>query len=271
MLFSELQNLNDQIVTLLVTGKSSVRLIHARLRKTEQISLRAVYKSVNKLIHEGVVLKVGQHVMLNQEWVARVNDGLRISAPFTLTTGEKIVYILHSVEHLDTVWKTIILPMEKSDTYNETFFYNPHDFWAYLPSRKTSEHTYYRSFSKNQRFGYFTIGGTLRADKEFKREYQSHNLQVHLKEIPAFRRTDHITIIDNYVITARLPILTTNKIEALYGTNQAIAHILPKIIEISRNPGKIQLIVENNPHKAARIMKTLSKNFYIKERRKDIA
>lgn len=264
MLYSKDSSLEDRIVELITDARTTIKSLHARLKREEILSLRAVYKAINKLINAGVLLKVGKQVIVDHEWAKRVSNMLGSASAPTLLNGERAVYTFVSVEHLDSFWKTIVLPLEKSSSAREIFFYNPHNFWAYLPARKESEDAYYQHFSDAGHHGFFTVGGNSEADAEFKRKYQHEYLQIDLRNIRFLRETDHITILGSFIITVRLSKRLAEHINTLYASEKAMYQVLPGIIDACQKPGKIRFIIENNFAKALRLKKILAKNFYFK-------
>ena len=263
MLFSALKSVEDRTVELAAGTRMTIKSLHAALVKEEHLSLRAVYKTVHKLINAGVLLKVGKQIMIDHEWAKGVSEMLSTTPAPLLSSNERAVYTFVSVEHLDAFWKTVTLPLENSISAREIFFYNPHNFWAYLPARKQSEDAYYRHFS-DKRYGFFTIGGDSRADAEFKRAYQNEHLQIDLRDITLFRRTDHVTILGPMIITVRLAKGISERIDGLYTSGRSMEDVLPEIIRICQKPGKIRFVIENNPTKAEKLKKALARNFYFK-------
>lgn len=264
MLYSDSNNLEDQIVELSANEQMTVKSLHTKLSVRGVFSLRAVYKAVNKLIDAKVLLKIGKKIILDQEWAVSVREMLGSSSAPRLANGERAVHTFVSIEHLDAFWKTTVLPLEQLTSINEIFFYNPHNFWAYLPARKESEDAYYRHFSTTGCYGFFTIGGDSTADAEFKRKYQNEHLQIDLRNIHLFRRTDHITIIGSLVITVRLAKGISERIDRLYASGESTEAILPEIMRICQKPGKIRFLIENSTTKTERIKKMLARNFYFK-------
>ncbi len=261
MLYSNSREIEDRVVELLTEGRLTIKSIAARIREDKKISLRGVYKAVNTLIADGVLIKTGKRVMLDQEWAARVTEKLGTPAMQTIETGERAVYTFTSLGHLDAFWKSTVLPLERSISAKEVFFYNPHDFWAYLPARRESEDAYYQHFSQEQS-GFLTIGADSRADLDFKRAYQHEYLQINLKNIASIRRTDHVTVLGPYIITIRLSKSLSDRLDALYASGREIAELLPEIEKIVGKPGKIRFVLENNPTKAEKLRKMLSRDFY---------
>lgn len=262
MIFSKTQELEDRIVEFVLTGRISVKSLHERLATEKKLSLRAVYKSVDKLIGAGVLIKVGKRLVMNEEWARGVARRLRTTTTLALSPGELIAYTFTSVEHLDAFWKTTVLPIEESTENRETFFYNPHNFWAYIPGRKDSETAYYKHFLEAKQQGFFVVGGDSEADKEFKRSYQSELLQIDTRNISSLRRTDHITVLGTTVITVRVPKKVAVRIDEIYASGMGIKDISSELVAICQTPGNMRFVIENNPRKAKELRKLLARNFY---------
>jgi hypothetical protein len=264
MLYSGDRELDDKIVELLAEGRLTIKSICAQVSPEHPVTLRAVYKVVNKLTSAGVVLKVGKRVMLNQEWTAGVAGKLGVPSVPLIAPGERIVHIFTSLDNLDTFWKSMVLPLEKTIHAKEIFFYNPHDFWALLPSRRASEDAYYTHFGSEQQ-GFFTIGGESAADLAFKRQYQTDYLQINLGNISSIKRTDHVTVLGSYVILTRLSKSVSDQIDALYSSGKSSEELMPALLSICAKPGKLRLSIENNPKKAEKLRKVLARDFYFRK------
>jgi hypothetical protein len=60
----------------------------------------------------------------------------------------------------------------------------------------------------------------------------------------------------------RLSRKTTVRIDELYAKGQTIKDMLPELLTISRAPGSIRFILENDSLKAKKLRKLLARNFY---------
>jgi len=228
------------------------------------LTLRAVYKAVNQLIASGVLLKVGKVVQIDQEWLRKLRSEVSPSATLSLAPGERVSYSFTSIEHLDAFWKTIALGLEEHERDGQVFFYNPHDFWAYVPGRKESEETYYRHFAEARIHAFLTIGGTTPADMEFKRQYQNEYLQIDARDISALGRTKHLTVLGDFVITVRVGRALAAEIDALYARGTSTEAIAPELETLYQTPARIRFTLEHSPGKAKKFRKLLSRNFYFR-------
>ena len=262
MLFSKNKTVEDKIIELCLRDAATTQFLHTELKKDDKVSLRAVYKAVDKLLKAGVLVKAGRRLAVDSEWVRRVGEGMKAEAVIVPLKGERISYTFTSLERLDAFWMRIVLPVEDSIKKPEVFFYNPHNFWAYIPEREESERLYYQSFSHAKKTAFFTIGGETIADQEFKKLYQSAFLQIDTRDIKSLRRTDHITVIGSLIITARLSKKAASRLDGLYFSGKSIKDILSEILEIFGPKEKIRCILENDHVRADKLRKLLSKNFY---------
>lgn len=260
MIFSSQKNLEDIVLEYLLTRPQTVKSIHAHILKIHtDVTLRAVYKAVHKLIDASVVIKVGKEITLNKEWTQTVVNKLgHISSLPRLSIGESLVYTLTSPSHIDTYWKTILSSLPTMSPNETVFFYNPHDFWIFIPDRRESEDNFYKSFEKDKQYGFFTIGGISNLDMDFKRQYRSAYLKINLEPIQKIKRTDHITVRGSHIITVKLPLSIARKVDMFYQDNKK-----EKLIGLLQENFKVKIKIEHKPHKATRLRKLLGKNFYI--------
>lgn len=262
MLYSKEETLEDKLVRLLLSGPATIKGLHERVPASHsEVTLRAVYKAVHALMQKGVVVKAGKSVWIDQEWVSGVRAHLSPALPL-LAAGEKLAYTFTSIGHLDAFWKTIALQLEEYGG-ESVVFYTQHNFWAYVPERKASEDAYYVHFSQAKKYGLFTLGGTTRADMEFKRAYQNDFFQVDTRVVPSLGRRDNINVFGDFVVTTRLSKQLAERVDSLYDSGQPIEKILPGILKAAEEFGEFRLTFEHNAAKAKKLRKLLSPNFYI--------
>lgn len=263
MLYSSHTTLADKVTELLIRKPRSIKGLHQELSASEEVSLRAVYKTVDQLVLARVLVKAGKNVHVDEEWVRKVRQKFSSQLPLLVGPGERIVHSFTSISHLDAFWTTIALQLEALEKDGQVFFYNPHNFWAYIPERKESEDAYYAHFSESKLHAFFTLGGETVADRECKRTYQDEYLQIDTRIIPSFSRTDHITVMGDHVITVRISRKAAAEIDGLYASEKPIAELLPALTESYNQDFPSRFVLENNPKKAEKLRALLARNFYL--------
>lgn len=263
MLYSKKPGLDDLIVERLTESPRTVGSLYDELEPLEKhLTLRAVYKAVNKLIKAGVLIKTRRLVRIDHEWVSDLRTRLAPSPIPKLTAGERVAYTFSSITHLDAFWKTIALGLEEYERDGQVFFYNPHNFWAYMPERKASEDAYYAHFKSKRIHAFFTIGGETAADKEFKRVYQNEYLQIDTRDIPALGRRNHLTILGDFIISVRIPSNAVVKIDSLYASENPTEELVGAVTALFQPKMGIRFTFEHNPVRAAKLRRLLARNFY---------
>lgn len=262
MLFSIKETLEDLVVRMLLNGPQTIKTLHYQVLSHTKVSQRAVYKSVHQLLNAEVLLRGGNKIWLNEEWLRRIRENLSTPLP-QFSKNERAEYRFTTIDHLDSFWKTIAFQLEGYERNTPVFFYNPHNFWAYVPNRKQSEDAYYAHFLTIQKPAYFTVGGTNSADFQFKKRYQHEFLHIHPRNLVGFNRRDHITVAGDHIVTVRLPLSVAKHIDTIYETNQLIEDILPAILEEYSLRGEVRLRIERNAIKAARLRSLLSRDFHV--------
>ncbi|MES2225543.1 MAG: hypothetical protein V4480_01925 [Patescibacteria group bacterium] len=263
MLYSARRSLEDRVTELVMSGPTSIKKLHAQLQAVDSpLSLRAVYKAANQLVDSGVLLKAGKILRINEEWARAIRKHLAPVVSLKLAAGERMTHSFTSIAHLDAFWTTIAFQLEELEKDGQIFFYNPHNFWAYIPERREQENAYYSHFTDSKLHAFFTLGGESAADLEFKRSHQNQYLQIDTRNIPSLPRTDHITIMGDFIITVRIPKVLSARIDELYSSGNSISELLPILIKLYRTTFSSRFVLEHNPTKAKKLKKMLSTNFY---------
>lgn len=265
MLQSASTTLEDDLVERLLQVPSSIQELHAYVRqKGREVGERAVYKAVHQLIEARVVLKAGKRVRIDEEWLRKLRGALSSRSIPLIEKGERVSYAFNSFSHLDSFWKTIALQLEPLEEDGRIFFYNPHNFWAYLPERTESEDAYYKHFEGSKLHAFFTVGGATALDRQFKRSYQNEYFQIDERAVSFIPRNVHMSIFGDVIVTVRIAKRLAERIDVLYGSGLPIKDILPEVLAALDSFPKSRLSIENNPEKASKLRKALSRNFYFK-------
>jgi hypothetical protein len=263
MLYSKQRSPEDRLIELLISSPYQIKKLHERLQGQEaSLSLRAVYKAVNQLIKAGVLLKVGKVVRVDEEWVRSIRKQLVPSTSLQLAVGERMTHSFTSIAHLDAFWTTIVFQLEELEKDGQVFFYNPHNFWIHVPERREAENTYYAHFTELKLHAFYTLGGDSAADKEFKKQYQNEYLQIDTRSILVLPRTDHITVMGDFVITVRIAKPIARQIDELYASNKSSKEFAAALDALCKKGFSSRFVLEHNPLKAQKLRKLLSRNFY---------
>lgn len=262
--------LDNRLVKILLT-KGEQRIEEIReclLAEGEKTTLQGVYKSVRRLLDNGIILKHHATISINNEWAENLLELLeQAMRPLKLASGESQSYSFKLLSSLDAQWKHIMAPLEKSFADYPVFLYNPYDIWHELPDRRDSEIAYYRQFAKDKRYCFCLLGKQNIHNSAFKQSFQDDFLQISVGN-ELFSDRDHIAVISDYVITTKLPPALVKAINAIY--ESCAQEFLPeKISALFSKSTAIKLKIERNRKKASLIRQKIAKDFYLPKELKE--
>ncbi len=150
MIYSYYKDLEDFIIERLGDSECGVEAMHSEYsEKYKPVTKQAVYKTLKKLCNDEIIIKHKDTFSINNIWKKRVVSLLEHSNRFpSLKEGESIAYSFKSFKQLDEYWKHIQEgTLEDAKT---TYFFCPHQYWWFVPGRRESEVTFYKSFEENK-------------------------------------------------------------------------------------------------------------------------
>ena len=254
MLYTNIEKIDDRIVKkLLENGPHTIAQFESSLNDK---SRRAIFKSLRQLIDNGVVIKVKQSYLLNEEWVGQVRQAIdkdRIVIP-EISPGDKITYEFKSLVKVDELWKSLYLSGYMNSS--PTVFYNSHNIWPLVPGRQASEELYYQSLRPNKKT-YFVIGSNTKLDQIFKKENESRYLKINLD------RRHFITINGNIIVQVILPLYFIQKIDHLYQAYENDPSVIKRIKQLLGTEVKVKMTIKQKEKKVIKLQKQLLKNFYV--------
>lgn len=238
------------------------------VNKQSPVSKQGLYKALRELVREEVVIKDKRVFYINKAWLLRLQDfidksrqTLGLSLPFLTSSfsGRKIM-VFKTIESLDIFWGHLFLALAEQFPDKPFFFFNHHSWSIY--TRPHSEMYLYKTSLKMKNKILITIGSNTLLDKDFENKFNKDNTQITIDENSKVPKTNHLCIIDDYVITTKYGEETMAALDRLFKKSSAIEkNDFSKILLNSKN---IKMTIIKSKQKALVWKKRLAKNFVIK-------
>ncbi len=226
------------------------------------ITIQGVYKALNKLVTEGVLVKNRMKFVVSREWVEHLIEKLGgTSADLEMSEGEITTHQFASLNQLDAYWKHRISTILAAFSNFPMFSYETHSIWVYLSDRKESEENFFKSFEKNKRFAFFRVGGTTSGDREYKRKYAGEYLKIDTADKRVLG--NHMSIVEDYIITTKLENSIEEQIDAVFLGKESEEEIHQSLETILGKKQRVKLSIERNKEKAKKYRKRIAENFYV--------
>lgn len=266
MLLQNLPQLEDVIVQLLAKRRSATAawLKKQIAEKEKNYSIQGIYKELNKLIRQGVIVKYENQFRLSLPWIVNVVDladsmydvhveQAKQEARLPLA-GEKQQWIFSDLRHVDEFWLHISLLLFQHSETKSMYRWIPHPWFHLIHGWKHGK------FTRAIRIGGYTchsiIGNTTLLD------LRSQKLQIpgvfeysFRADMPQEEQLHYYACIDSYVATMTLDLVTARAIESLYQSVKSLEDLDPgDISELISTRGIFRLELENNEEKASNIL-----------------
>lgn len=265
MLFSKKEVLEDRIIRLLLGNNQTVKSLRKHLEKEDIcVSIQAIYKALRMLTNEEITIKHSTDYSLNEEWRRNISERFDTKKePLALSEGESIRFDLNSLVSLDQKWKNIVLPLQDKFKGIPVFSYNPHEIWIHLSkSREKSELEYYKSFEKNRTMFYALSGGKTKHDLEIAKLLKNSYVKTSTGYMP-FPNTEYPLIINDYIITTKITLKMSTKIENIYNMSISVSELKHELQTIGIEKVRLKVIIERNKEKAKKLRKRIAKDFHV--------
>ncbi len=264
MLLGTKKTLYDHTTEALLEKEGPVSYLEEYLKnKKISATIQGIYKTLRELIAENIVIKQKKIYIINNVWRDNLVSLVSKQNTFNLSANERIIYQFNKLDHVDLFWKHTWVDIEKEYGIFPVVEFMPHQFWLYLNGRKESEYEYYNGLKNKKTMVYTNIGGISLFDKNIKKLLDNEYHQTNTDKNSSFSRRDHIVIIGPYIITTRISKTLSDTVDKLYQTITNEEILKEKLNILFKKSESISLILEHNEMKAKKLLKILTKDFYI--------
>ncbi|HMO18579.1 MAG TPA: hypothetical protein PKA63_09945 [Oligoflexia bacterium] len=263
---------SESIVLILTSYPDlSVNEIHNYCSKFDKMcSLKAVYKELAYLQSEGKILKSKSKYRLHISFVSSLLDQRELleknyiknlTPEIVLNGKNRKTYALKNLLRLNDLWSNISLSLLSICTEKKYYSWNPHS-WFFLFHEK-QEIRFFNTMNSIGVEAYKMIGGNTYIDRLSRRTFIHSKLSVSWREGPFSKLKDtYLTIIDDYIISARLSGKATHAIDDLCYKVKTANHLATICLpEFGKDNYASWLTVERNKPRAEKMKKKFREFF----------
>ena len=266
MLGGKNQKPKDKIIEILSKGPRSGKGLKTALANGgHKVSIQIIYKQLNELIEDEIILKTKKLFFINNEWVKNVSKIIDIQDIELPEEGEKFTYKFNSLQNLDAHWKHVMSSFRKKFAHEAFFSYCPHQIWIYVPSRDISEQNMKNEHEYNKYYNFYIVGGDTLLDKKFKKEFQGDFYRVETYVLKGEKRNKHLSVFNNIIVTTTFKKELGESIDAIFKKQNTIDQQELALKKLLSDNHSCTFIIEGNKNKALKLKKKISQPFYIPE------
>jgi len=220
-----------------------------------------LYKALALLRGQGVLLKVRGQFQINNEWKQSVYKMLGGYGTLTLEDGESITFACQTASQTDKYWKHYSLILEREASETDLYFYNPHQFWLYIPDRAQSEKEYI-DYTKDKKLRVkHLISNTTMYDKSFARTYTNSTYEIYCTNIKTFSKRDNIAVFGDYILNTKTSTTFADYVNRIYTEAESEKELADQIADVVMKPDRFIFKLEKNRNLARKLKKVFKKYF----------
>lgn len=276
MILQNDEQLEDALVKLLAqTGSISAKHIQAKLKAINRIySLQGIYKELNKLIVQGVIVKVKDSYSLSLAWVLNLTSLTEIMYKSHSSTEyislllpshkQKFKWSFANLTKLDRFWIHTLIAISRHEKPCKLFQWIPHPWFALSPWKIHESVEAALRVSKTRT--YTIIGGDTHLDRSITRSWAEDIYHTsHSKSAFDLLQASYITVCGDLILEVKLDSKTVDMIDQIFCSGEKLADLPYKLVaSLFSNSIKATISLANDAKKAQKIRRKIADYFGVK-------
>jgi hypothetical protein len=272
MLLGTQQKLAEIIVHCFrLTPQLSAADIYAQIRDIKDITERAVFKELAKLVEQGMLVRVKGRYAIKVTWILellQLGDDLSRQSldPLSLDlqipkSGELIRWRFRDIRRMDTFWVQLMFVLFSVSKTKQMYVWSPH-FWFHLLDLK-KELQAMRAMQKGGNKHFLMIGSDSFVDCLPSRYWNKKVYEWSYAAGP-FEGDNrrYIDLIDDFILTVLFPTEFVQNLDRLCASIRNECDLANAKLDLFFNQStSAVLTLENNPNKAQRLKRKFQEYF----------
>jgi hypothetical protein len=249
----------------------SIADLHAALRKKKtEVTLQHVYRTVNRLVKEQILLKTGTTLSVNLMWLSYLqffaerskNTLLEETGKhvFPLQDDERRTFKVDSLLDLQTLWNHLLVELHRSAPQTFLMKYYSHAWWQL--GAYALDPAFYKRIREAGLRCYWLFGNTTVLDKHAAALHEDV-MDVRLIENPPFPTEGYcLNVYGPYIFECLFPEKISKLLDVYFHSVQSIDQFDPEVFsDIFTLPSKITLKVWKSESQALGLRRKIEQYF----------
>lgn len=272
------KTVEESILFFLQKGSlSTTELLQKIQEKRTGTTKQALYKILQKLKEEEVVVVRSKYVSLSHLWINRMAEYFATAQRLYTTHGEpsedflqledgdKITYTFKNPNATDIFWGHAFGILSEVIKKEPVYVYDPHEW--FILARRESEKKLFDEIKEKEKQLFVLIGNKDPLDIFVQKEFDGKMSQYHTTTDSIFSKDNYyLNIFGDFIIETWLDTKTSEDIDHFYKTHMIFDEKAKEALkEIIERRGKNKLVISRNARKAEKLKKIFSKYFFVKK------
>lgn len=245
--------------------------LHEALKKQKvKVTLQHLYRRVNLLVEEEVLLKRGGALTMNLMWLSylsffasKAREVLQkdaASTVFPLKSGQRVGFAAGTVGEVQTLWHNLLIQLHRVEPQTSLYKYYSHSWWVW--NKRTLDVAFYkRIYDKGVRC-LWLYGGNTFLDREAATMHRDILESRIATDVPFPHDGYNLNVYGDYVFECIFPENIARHLELVFhSVKSAKNEDVAFVDDIFAMPGKFTVTVWRNPRLAAELRGKIGRYF----------
>lgn len=261
----------DFIIEILHAKDATGPALLAAVQKKESLSKETFYRILRKLLAEEVVTKYRGTYQLNRHWMHRIyrfaKKHIETEAPESILSfkdGDSVTYRFKTPNQMGIYWAhTYDIIFDQHDPSVPILIFHPHE-WL-IHTRTASEKLFLNRFTDDKKTAIFSIGGTSKIDKQFKKEWSGPFVQVSNGINHGLKNTEYLNVLGDFIFKVTLTKRFGDRLDAFFTNNPSITeHNIRELQRLCNGDEKVRMVLTRSKKEAAKWHAKFDRHFVAK-------
>jgi hypothetical protein len=227
MLFQSHETLEEIIVRCLAgRGAYTAKDLHQYISKNIRVvSVKAIYKALNELLDQTVIIKISKSYFLHLQWVQNMgalsvamekSSVIQLESTLETLEAKRVVrWDFKNFIHANRFWTHFLLLSVKKSRKKLVYEWCPHPWYYFVDS--SAERHFQRTMSRNKVNMVRVVGGASELDTSPRNLWdQVHGSTYFMPNQTSLPNTEYFNVIDDYYISLKVSKSVADRLDTIF-------------------------------------------------------
>ncbi len=249
----------------------SVADLHRALKKSKtSVTLQHLYRKINTLVSEEIMIKRNSKLTLNLVWLSYmeffatesrerlISD--RTKAVFPLKKGQRISFSASTIGDVQTLWNHLLIQLHRASPQKQLYKYYSHSWWVW--NKRTLDVNFYRKIYENGVRCLWLYGGNTLLDREAAQMYPDILDSCIAPDAPFPKEGYNLNVYGDYVFECIFPENIAKHLELVFRSIDSVTKEDKEFLDdIFTMRGDFTVTVWHNPQLASKLRTKIGRYF----------
>lgn len=248
----------------------SVADLHDTVKKKKSVTLQHLYRKVNQLIEEEIIIKRKGMLAVNLMWLSYLEffaseakvalEKEKALTIFPLKQGQRVTFSADTLNGVQTLWHHLLVQLHRKQPQKKLYKYYSHSWWVW--NKRTLDVAFYKKIMASGVRCLWLYGGNTSLDRAAVTMYPDLLDSRIALDTPFPDEGYNLNVYGDYIFECLFPPHISRHLKLIFASvTSKKKEDLSMFDDIFEMKGDCKITVWNNPPQAQKFQKTIERYF----------